>query len=549
MSRITKLLLIFPIFLFTSTLHAKIIHVPADSSTIQGGINGASADDTVMVHPGTYYEHDIDFFGKAITVMSTDPEDSAVVASTFVDADSLGGVFILQSGEDTLSTLTGLTITGGLALLGGGIYCYGSSPTITNNTITANTATGHPGGGGMYNGSRNPTVTNCTFSENSSYYSGGGIYNWYSSPTVTNCTFSENSADNGGGGMFNWFSTPTMTNCTFSENSAVYRGGGMCNNFCQWLTIKNCTFSGNSATWGGGIFTNDQSFPTVTNCTFDGNSADNGGGMYNNSWSLPRVSNCKFSENSADFYGGGMFNWRSTPTVKNCTFSGNSADKGGGMVNSESSPRVLNCILWANTGGAIYDDDSTPIVTYSDVEGGYTGEGNIDTDPLFADPDYHLQLNSPCIDAGDPSILDACRPPGRGKERSDMGAYGGGGNCGWPIDNIELVIDPAGPVSVPKGDTLFFSTIIQNNTDSPVSGDYWLSVMLPSTYEVEIPESLLNYSNPLSGQVTGSGTLNLSNELYVPTEIPTGSYQLKGRVGIYSSIAIDEWWLDFEVLE
>jgi hypothetical protein len=76
-------LFIVPVILLTiyvSTLQAKVIHVPADSSTIQGGINGSSAGDTVMVATGTYHEHEISFHGKGITVMSTDPEDSAVVA-------------------------------------------------------------------------------------------------------------------------------------------------------------------------------------------------------------------------------------------------------------------------------------------------------------------------------------------------------------------------------------------------------------------------------------------------------------------------------------
>jgi hypothetical protein len=106
---LTVLLLI----ICSATVQARVIHVPGDSTTIQGGINGVVNGDTVMVHPGTYYEYDIDFFGKAITVTGTDPEDSAVVASTVVDGDSLGSVFVFQSGEDTTSVLAGLTIKGG----------------------------------------------------------------------------------------------------------------------------------------------------------------------------------------------------------------------------------------------------------------------------------------------------------------------------------------------------------------------------------------------------------------------------------------------------
>jgi hypothetical protein len=66
----------------TSTLQATTIYIPGDYPTIQGGINGAFDGDTVMIAPGTYYEHEIDFMGKAIVVTGTDPEDSSVVAAT-----------------------------------------------------------------------------------------------------------------------------------------------------------------------------------------------------------------------------------------------------------------------------------------------------------------------------------------------------------------------------------------------------------------------------------------------------------------------------------
>jgi len=79
------------------------------------------------------------------------------------------------------------------------------------------------------------------------------------------------------------------------------------------------------------------------------------------------------------------------------------------MLNSgSSSPTVTNCILWdssnqiANVGGA------TPTITYCDVQGGYSGAGNINQAPLLKDPangDAHLKPGSPCIDAGNNSAL------------------------------------------------------------------------------------------------------------------------------------------------
>jgi len=141
--------------------------------------------------------------------------------------------------------------------------------------------------------------------------------------------------------------------------------------------------------------------------------------------------------------GGGMCNDNSSPTVTSCTFNGNSAgEQGGGMYNKYSSPTVTNCILWgdtAPTGPEIYNDDgATPIVTYSDIQGGYTGDGNIDADPLFmhAPDDLHLGAGSPCIDAangpkapeydmdGNPRVDDPdCPNTGIGPPWADMGAY------------------------------------------------------------------------------------------------------------------------------
>ena len=155
--------------------------------------------------------------------------------------------------------------------------------------------------------------------------------------------------------------------------------------------------------YGGGMF-NETSSPTVTNCTFSGNFANGqGGGMYNLSSSDLTVTNCTFSGNEAT-NGGGMYNWNSSPTVTNCTFTGNEVFGGsGGMCNyNSSSPTVTNCIFWDNSGTQISPGSLN--VTYNNVQGGYSGTGNINADPLFVDAaggDLRLSTGSPCIDAGD----------------------------------------------------------------------------------------------------------------------------------------------------
>jgi predicted outer membrane repeat protein len=210
----------------------------------------------------------------------------------------------------------------------------------------------------MCNDESNPTVTDCIFLSNAAYQHGGGIYNYQSSPDVTNCIFSGNTATSahGGGMMNNYYSSPNVANCIFTSlNTAGGGGGGMAHSI-------GCN-------------------PIVTNCTFSGNVARDGGGM---------------------------FNYSSNPTVINCTFTSNTGTSGGGGIHSSGgSPTVTNCILWGDTGGEIFLDDSIPVVTYSDVQGGWTGTGNIDLDPLFSDADGRLSPDSPCIDAGN----DAAVPP------------------------------------------------------------------------------------------------------------------------------------------
>ncbi|MHC4355269.1 MAG: right-handed parallel beta-helix repeat-containing protein, partial [Planctomycetota bacterium] len=338
-------------------------------------------------------------------------------------------------------------------------------------TITAGNANGPTAadkrGGGMYNQGGSPMLIRCIFHSNNSMPplgigigadGGGAIYNTGGSLALTQCTFTENNSARDGGGMFNINSRPTVTHCTFSGNSTDISGGGMYNN---------------------------QSSPAVVNCIFTGNSAQRGGGMRNARNSNPTLANCVFTGNWAetrrrpgDIVGGGaMANKNSRPTLTNCTFSGNSADtRGGGMFNSDNSNPVLsNCIVWGNVvqNSSPIDNDTTSsaTITYSDVQGGWPGQGNINADPFFASPgyriaanartgghdvwiagDYHLKshagrwdpdsgtwvqddMTSPCIDAGDPNSPVAFEPFPNGGI-INMGAYGGTAEAGMSFSSL-----------------------------------------------------------------------------------------------------------------
>jgi hypothetical protein len=249
-----------------------------------------------------------------------------------------------------------------------------------------------------------------------SYSYGGGMYNSYGSPTVSNCTFSGNSGDSGGG-MYNEYSSPTVNNCTFignSTNGYYGYGGGMYNGNQSSPTVTNCIFTGNSAGIGGGMCNYSYYSPTLTNCTFAGNSAGEGGGIYNYSYDILRLTNCTFSGNSAATNGGGLDNVSGNTMLTNCTFSGNSAGEGGGIYYAYGYATITNCIFWNNTaptGAQIQISGGN--ISYCNIQGGWEGTGNIDSDPLFVDAngpddiigtlDDNLRLlpGSPCTDAGD----------------------------------------------------------------------------------------------------------------------------------------------------
>ncbi len=379
---------------------------------------------------------------------------------------------------------------------GGGMYNGedNSNPVVTNCTFVSNSASS---GGAVCNSWKSkPTLTNCVFIVNTANYGGGGMSNSYSSPILTNCTFTANSANKGnGGGVLvhcTGSSRPILTNCLFSSNSASKGGAISCTGTgplpfsgmppSPWRgpIITNCTISGNSASAGAGIY-NSYSVPILSNCTLSGNSAsESGGGIHNTFHANIMVTNCTFSGNSAKYDGGGMANSSSNPTLTNCIFTGNSADSGGSMYNDWSSPTLANCtfaqnsanngnalacdsylqqypsnlvltncILWDGADEIRNNDNSVISITYSDVQDGWPGEGNIDSDPLFVDPgywdangtpddanddvwvdgDYHLLRNSYCIDAGDPNYIagpnetDLDGKPRVIGGRIDMGAY------------------------------------------------------------------------------------------------------------------------------
>ena len=296
--------------------------------------------------------------------------------------------------------LDGFIIIGGNGENGAGIQIIDSSPIIKNCMLVRNIAA--EDGGAIYSSNSSAIIMNCIFHGNRAE-SGGAMYNESSSLELTDCRFTGNTASDEGGAMVNDASSPMLANCIFSGNQSS-SGGGMYNTSAASPILIYCNFTENIAGWRGGGIYNLGSSPTITHSIYHGNTARIGAGIFNFAAS-PMVVDCALIRNTASEDGGGM-NSRgdSFPIITNCTFGANSAQRGGGMYNSESSPVVKNSIFWGDSatdsGPEFFNSDGvTPIVSYSCVQNGYIGEGNIDKNPLLT-LDGHLEWASPCINSG-----------------------------------------------------------------------------------------------------------------------------------------------------
>ncbi|MGA1867495.1 MAG: right-handed parallel beta-helix repeat-containing protein [bacterium] len=233
-----------------------------------------------------------------------------------------------------------------------------------------------------------------------SLYGGGIVCDTDSAPTISECIISGNNAIFGGGVYCSSSSHPRFIDCLISHNSAIECGGGVCV-FEAAVHITSSKIIHNRAeSSGGGIF-----------CYKD----------------TSYVHNTLVTHNSTEFIAGGACCIESAIKIINTTFALNKSELSGGIYGLGGDIRLTNLIVWGNGEDLLLEDfslDSRP--RYSTIgDGGFSGiNGNISANPLFRDPnkeDFHLDPNSPCIDAGEP-IEKFNDQDG---SRNDMGAFGG----------------------------------------------------------------------------------------------------------------------------
>jgi hypothetical protein len=285
-------------------------------------------------------------------------------------------------------------------------YALISCVSLTNGaSLTGFTVTHGYGyyGGGVSCVSTNAFVTNCVITGNRAQQTGGGAYGG----TFYNCTLTANTATNWSGGAYG----STLINCTVSTNIA---GSAY---FC---TLINCKILGNTQ-YGGGVLNS-----ILYNCSLIGN-----GTTY--------------------FYDAGA----NSSTLYNCTLIGN--------IFGARNSTLYNCIVYNSTAGSGTNFDQNSSLNYCcTTPFPPQGIGNITNAPIFVDSaggDFHMQSNSPCINAGNNTYVSTATDldgnPRIVSGTVDIGAfeYQGLGSvisyawlqqCGFPTDGSVDFVDSDG---------------------------------------------------------------------------------------------------------
>jgi len=329
------------------------------------------------------------------------------------------------------------------------------------------------------------------------YREGGGILVELSSPTIRHNIITNNSATNitgvvgaGGGGLRVGDGNPGIYNNVISFNQGRY-GAGIVLNYTGCKISNNIIFSntgGENFNGGSGIW------------------------IYNNLGTTPKI-----IENNTIIY-------------NNSSLPGGT---GGVSVWAANSVLIRNNIIWGNLPGPqVKTISSTPLVEYCDVEGGYSGTGNIDLYPDFIPENYYLSDNSICVDSGDPATAyndpeDPQDPghalfPSKGLLRNDIGAYGGPNASLFPIFQIVTAI----PENEPETTVHAFPNPFSSETT--IKNRYNLknvTIKLYNVFGIEVKKV-----NNISGQEVKIQRDNLPAGIYLVTLIRDNQIVAKGKL-------------------
>ena len=401
------------------------------AANIQDAVDASTNGDLILVTNGIYQTgasltsdgaSNRVVVHKAVTLESVNGPSATVIAGVYARLSSVRCVYLTDG-----AALLGFTLAGGGSMQsGGGAWCEDSNVIVSNCVVTNGFVIQN--GGGICGGK----AFNCILMNNSADQYGGGAFQG----ALFDCVLTNNHAYYGGGACSN-----TLVNCALVGNFAQFQnlnsGGG-----AIYSILSNCVVAGNDS-WGGG---GGAAFSILTGCTVSNNTANVGGGGLCTGFAI----NCVISSNQTMNIGGGAY----SNTLVNCVLKNNLAGSiGGGAYQST----LVDCTVISNaasgpsvqpTGGGLYGGSATNCIIYDNlalkdpnVSGSApmvyccttplpAGSGNITNEPAvldLANADFHLQSNSPCINAGNNACVSVANDldgnPRIVGSTVDIGAY------------------------------------------------------------------------------------------------------------------------------
>jgi fibronectin type 3 domain-containing protein len=405
------------------------------ATNIQVAVNAALDGDILIVSNGVYSGFGANLNGSNVVAINKLLTMTSLNGAGATIIDGGGKYRCLYVREGVL--VRGFTFRNGSAGNGAGVYCY-------------------------YGGN----IEDCVADGNAATLGGGAYFN--SGGLLTNCVLRRNAATLGGGGAFFNYANGLLVNSYVASNSAQYGGGVACE---YGGAVLGCTIVSNTASdTGGGVSCNE--YGTVTRCTIVNNAAlglvNNWGGGGVRLHQGGTVISSLIVSNVARLTGGGVFAFDGGH-VYNCTVAANVATNIGGIYFQDLGGvydlEVLNTISYYNQNG----NNNGGLYLYTCTLPGLMGAGNITNDPLFvnvASNNFHLQMNSPCVDTGTNMVWMASQRDLDGNPRVmygqvDMGAYE---TYRWmtlevqsdaPSNNVTIACAPAATNGVTSAATPF----------------------------------------------------------------------------------------------
>lgn len=335
---------------------ATVWHANPDvAGSVQGAADLAAPGDTVLLDPGTYFEH-VTVAGKSLVFLG-----EAGAAETTLDGSSAGRILTLENSGGTVAVagltfqngaLAGLEASDGAAIAARNAGLRAEDCVFVGNRLLT------PGRGGavftsFFAPAAGPGPTpvglalemiRCRFENNSAGDEGGAVYVDNVPSNFTACVFTGNEAVVGGaisilGGSH------ILQQCRFEENHAALHAGAFMSSGDGSLSLTEVLFRGNSAEdFGGALRAVNGPDLRLDRTWFVDNTALRGAGL-DASATPVHADHVLFYGGQAGEQAGGAYVDNATAAFTRCSWLDNSAPDGASLVARSSDLAVDHSLL------------------------------------------------------------------------------------------------------------------------------------------------------------------------------------------------------------